>query len=203
MPSPELSAQDDTAQRTELTRVWRDTVEAGLRYYGRIGRLAFEWVEAFVPAVGELRPRFRVLADPSGEAEPGLLSQGGRPAGRTMVVEAEAGKRGLGVFLVENTTAQRVSAPVGVSAFVDGSGREARPAVRFSPDAVTLEPGDQVLVQVAAAVDETLEPEVRYRAEISIPGLSETRIPIVVRRRPDTAPATAASGAKRQAKTRR
>jgi hypothetical protein len=39
---------------------------------------------------------------------------------------------------------------------------------------------------VAVAVNETLEPDVRYRAEIGVPGLSETRIPIVVRRRAHT-----------------
>ena len=55
--------------------------------------------------------------------------------------------------------------------------------VRFSPDVVSLEPGDQVLVQVVAGVDGTFEPGVRYGAEISIPELAAAGIPLVVRRR--------------------
>ena len=99
------------------------------------------------------------------------------------MIEAAAGRNGLGVFMVENTTGKKVSAPLGVSAFADESGREVRPTVRFSPDVVSLEPGDQVLVQVVAGVDSTFEPGVRYGAEISIPQLAAAGIPLVVRRR--------------------
>jgi hypothetical protein len=102
---------------------------------------------------------------------------------KTILVEAEAGQSGMGVFLVENTTVEQLSIPVSVSSFHDPDGREVKPAVAFRPDLITLDPGDQQVVQVAAAVDETLEPEVRYHAFISVPGLSETQIPIVVRRR--------------------
>jgi hypothetical protein len=94
----------------------------------------------------------------------------------------------MGVFMVENTTPRQLSIPVTVSAFLDPHGREINPAVAIRPDVIVLDPGDQLVVQVAAAVDETLEPDVRYHAEISVPGLSETRIPIVVRRRPSATP---------------
>ena len=99
------------------------------------------------------------------------------------MIEAAAGRNGLGVFMVENTTGKKVSGPLGVSAFADEAGREVSPTVRFSPDVVSLEPGDQVLVQVVAGVDSTFEPGVRYGAEISIPELAAAGIPLVVRRR--------------------
>jgi hypothetical protein len=182
---PRLSAPAEGSSRTELS-AWRDAAEAGLRYYARLGGLALELAEALVPAVGELRPSLRLSPDRAGAPEataPRALDPAPEPGGQTILIEAAAGRSGLGVFMVENTTARKVSAPVGVSGFVDEAGREVRPAVRFSPDVVSLEPGDQVLVQVAAAVDDTLEPGVRYRAEVSIPRLAAARIPLVVRRR--------------------
>jgi hypothetical protein len=153
--------------------VWRDAVEAGLRYWGRLGRLAVEGVAASVPLVGELRAGASAAAARGTEA--------GFP--RTILVEAEAGQQGVGVFVVENTTAESLSIPVSVSPFVGDDGGHAQPAVTFRPEVITLDPGDQQVVQVAAAIDETLEPDVRYRAEIGVSGLSTTAIPVVVRRR--------------------
>ena len=165
MPEPRLNAFGEVAT-------------AGLRYYGRLGTLTLDLAQTLVPALGELRPSLRLA--PESLAEP----EAAAPGGQTIVIEAAAGRCGLGVFMVENTTAQSVSAPVGVSGFAAPAGNEAAPKVRFSPEVVALDPGDQVLVQVAATVDRTLEPGVRYQAEISIPQLSGARIPLVVRRRP-------------------
>jgi hypothetical protein len=153
-----------------------EVASAGLRYYARLGTLTLDLAQTLVPALGELRPTLRPT--------PVAASPQPAPQSQTIVIEAAAGRSGLGVFMVENTTAKSVSAPLGVSSFADPSGREAAPKVRFSPEVVALDPGDQVLVQVAATVDRTLEPGVRYQAEIAIPELSGMRIPLVVRRRP-------------------
>jgi hypothetical protein len=77
---------------------------------------------------------------------------------------------------------------VKVSGFRGPGGRTAKPQIRFAPEVVTLDPGDQVLVQVAAKVGSTLDPGVRYRAEISVPSLSGMRVPLVVKRRPSRTP---------------
>ena len=164
MPEPGLSPFGEVAT-------------AGLRYYARLGTLTLDLAQTLVPALGELRPSLRLAPAPPAEPEAAA-------PGQTIVIEAAAGRSGLGVFMVENTTARTVSAPVGVSRFADPSGNEAKPKVRFSPEVIALDPGDQVLVQVAATVDRTLEPGVRYQAEISIPQLSGAAIPLVVRRRP-------------------
>jgi hypothetical protein len=163
----------------------RDATQAAVGYWGRLGRLAFESVAALVPLVAELG---------RGEAAPAPPLPAA-PAMRTILVEADAGELGLGVFLLENTTSQQMSIPLSASPFVDAEGKEVHAQLTFRPDVATLDPGDQLAVQVAVAVDETLEPEVRYRAEIGVPGLSKTRIPIVVRRR-----AHATTLAKSQAK---
>jgi hypothetical protein len=187
LPEPRLSA--DASQLSALAAAWRDAATAAFRYYTKLGGLAVALTEALVPAMGELRPTLRLSPDTSSaQAEKAEATDPtAERSEQTILVEATAGSTGFGVFMVENTTAQKVSAPVDVSAFVDPSGREIRPELKVSPDVVTLEPGDQVLVQVAAVVDRKLEPDVRYRGEISIPRLSGARIPIVVRRRPGTA----------------
>jgi hypothetical protein len=173
-----LSAtRNETPLLTELADGWRAAADAGLRYWGTLGRLAFESITALVPVVAELRP---ADVEPAGELAAAIP--------KTILVEAEAGQSGMGVFLVENTTSAQLSIPVSVSSFHDPDGREVTPAVAFRPNVITLDPGDQQVVQVAAAVDESLEPDVRYHAFISVPGLSETQIPIVVRRRSAAAP---------------
>lgn len=169
----------------EPANIFTDALDAGLRYYGRLGRLALQGGALFVPAMGELRPQpVAAPAEPPARAAAADASAG-RRAERTVLLEAAAGKPGLGVFLVENLTAEPVSAEIAVSPLSGPAGEQVPSALRFSPDKIALEPGDQVLVQVAAAVDQALEPGVRYRAEISIPGLSGVRVPIVVRRRLD------------------
>jgi hypothetical protein len=191
LPEPGLTSGPGAPARSGVGTAWRDAAEAGLRYYGRLGSLALELTAQFVPAIGDFRPAAPRPAAPEPEARalPGADETPAGPAttaAPTIVVEAAAGKSGLGVFMVENTAGEKVSAPVGVSAFVDAGGREVDPEVTFSPGEVSLEPGDQVLVQVVAAVDETLEPGVRYQGEISIPRLSGATIPLVVRRREET-----------------
>lgn len=190
MPRPGLSAADETLPGVELVDIWRDTVGAGLRYWGRLGRLALEGAVALFPLVTQVRP---------GVDKPAVGPPPEAGEDRTILVEAEAGEAAYGVFLVENTTAEELSTLVTVSSFVGDDGREVHPAVTFRPDVIALGPGEQLIVQMAAAVDETLEPGVRYRAEIGVPELSEQRIPVVVRRRRSAKPRAAAPRNRRAA----
>jgi hypothetical protein len=175
VPAPALSAEQPSL-RDELAEGWNAGLQAGLRYWGTLGRLAVESVGVLVPAVAELRaqgrPRLEIVGAPPTP-----------PVPKALLVEAEAGQSGMGIFLLENTTAEQLSARVGVSSFHDPRGREVHPAVAFRPDVITLDPGDQQVVQVAVLVDETLEADVRYRATVGVPGLPATTIPIVLRRR--------------------
>ena len=110
-------------------------------------------------------------------------------ASPTLVVETDGDRPGLGAFLVENLTADPVSAPIHVSAFVDERGREVRPRLGLRPSTVTLGPGEQAVVRLAAKLDDALEPGVAYRGEITIPGVTERRIPVVLRRTAGEPPA--------------
>ena len=119
------------------------------------------------------------------------------PQQSIMLLEAEAGGTAIGFFLVQNTLAHEVSVRVQASPFVAPSAPTARPRLTFYPEPVSLAPGEQITMRALVAIDETLEPGVRYRCELTVPALPGTAIPVVVRRRRDRAAETTAAAAER------
>jgi hypothetical protein len=179
-----------------LAEAWRQSLELNLRYYSAIGRLTAEYYTDLMAALANLRTAATPTLTPSQAAKaqaaaplssapqtPMAAAAPPQQAG-VMVLESEAGGQALGVFLVANNLGHDVSARVTPSAFVDTDGRTVEPAFVFDPDIITLASGEQLLVRVVTKIDPTFEPEVRYRGEFTIPELSGTRIPIVLRRRP-------------------
>jgi hypothetical protein len=166
--------------------VLRRALEANLQYYAALGRLTVDYLEALgsiarqveVPAnLGNRTITFRQSAPAPAAPAPAP------PPPAVMVLEAEGGGAAIGVFLVENLLAEKVSAPVSASAFSAPDGREVALPLAFDPEVVVLEPGEQILVRVIAQVGEDLEPDVSYRAELAVPGVIGTKVPIVARRR--------------------
>ncbi len=168
------------SQAGGLIGTWRGFAEATFRYFGVVGRLMLDGVEALLPPGTSRGRRLRAAglppADTSGGQEQPVL-----------VLEAEAGRRALGMFVVENALARRASGSIAVSDLTDATGAAAEAELRFSPEIVTLEPGEQVLVQLVATPGAGMRPAVRYRGEVRVPGLSGMSVPIVVVRRPDGA----------------
>jgi hypothetical protein len=164
-----------------------ETARALTGYYGRLGRIAVDLGQVLLPVEVislDLSPLFRLFRREPGDAEsaPSPLPSADVSGSPTLLVEAAGDTPGFGVFVVENQTAAPVSAPITVSPFVSDEGHEVRPRLLLRPAVVTLEPGQQAMVQLAAELDEALEPGVRYRGEIAIPALSDRRIAIVLRR---------------------
>ncbi|MBJ7603400.1 MAG: hypothetical protein JF888_09470 [Candidatus Dormibacteraeota bacterium] len=166
-------------------------MEANFSYYRGLSRLTADYLGAVSGTLEMLKLPVRLprvggpAAVPASEPLASVASppEAHAPAGPAMVLEGEAGARALGVFLVENRLQHRVSAPILASAFGDPNGREVRPGLAFEPEVVTLEPAEQLLVRVVAVIDQQLEPEVDYRGELTIPGLSGNRVMLVLRRR--------------------
>jgi len=165
-------------------------------YYGRLGRIGVEVACALVPdTVRDAAERLPLRLDQS-RISARVTSLTGSPAAgtgediadpgseATLRIEADGDRPGFGVFLVENLTAQPVTAPIGMSVFVGEQGHEIRPRVVLRPATVNLGPGEHTVVQLAAELDEALEAGVSYRGEIAIPALSDRRIRVVLRRRP-------------------
>jgi hypothetical protein len=182
----------------QLADVWRRAADANMRYYRAVGALTLGHIRAVSAAAGELWKAAAPRPAPQARTVEHAPQRAQARAQPAMVLESEAGGAAIGAFVVENALDRSISAPVVASAFVAPAGKEARPAIAFEPEVVVLEPGEQVLVRVVAAVDESLEPNVGYRGDLTVPGLSGTQIPVVLRRRP-TAPATPAPKRKSRA----
>jgi hypothetical protein len=169
-----------------LADVYWQALDAQIRYYRTVGRLTGSFARALfgnAPDVAPpLRVRERLFAGSSDVAVPALPE----PSPAVIVLESEAGGYALGMFLVENSLPAKVSVPVEPSRFIDSEGREIRPRLRFDPGVITLKPGEQTLVKVAAAFDETFNAGVDYRGTVSIPRLSSKPIGVVLRRREGT-----------------
>jgi hypothetical protein len=170
----------------------RRAIEANLEYYTALGRLSVEYLQTLSALVTETRvPILRgVSLTRTGNMPADETSRQNRPAPGTaasvaaLVLESAHGGTATGLFMVQNGLAEKVSAPVLASAFRSETGREIGPELEFDPEIVTLAPGEQMLVRVSATIDESFEPDVSYRGELSVPGIAGTPIPLVLRGRP-------------------
>ncbi|MFL6020571.1 MAG: hypothetical protein ACJ74A_05450 [Gaiellaceae bacterium] len=158
----------------ELERVWRRTLEAYVDYTRSLGRLTADYARALAGTAAELRPR-----------QPG----GVRPTTRqptaartTMALEAEAGSVAVGMFVVENSGSSAVSGTIELTKLADSEGHEVQPGIGFEPDRVTLQPGEQTVVQASVQIDRSLRAGIDYRGEVRVPGPPGTTVPLVVRR---------------------
>ena len=140
-----------------------------------LAQLTADYARAVAGTAGQAR----TLRREPREAPP---RAGAAVAAPVMALEAMDGSTAVGMFMVENRTPSRVSAPIEMPVLADAEGREVRPDVRFEPEVVTLEPGEQTLVQLTVAVTKALTSGVDYRGEVRVPGLAGTRIPLVLRR---------------------
>ena len=164
----------------------RRALDANLRYYAALGRLTVDYLEALGAIARNVEVPVAKLGDRTVTVRPSPPAPPPAPAPAppaVMVLEAEAGGTALGVFMVENLLGEKVSAPVSATPLAAPDGREVDVPLAFDPEVVVLEPGEQILVRVAARLDGDLDPDVSYRAEVAVPGVIGTKVPIVVRRR--------------------
>jgi len=169
------------AEPIRFDETLRRLFEANLRCVEALGRAGADYIQSLSRVWRDAGlPGFPVRSAP-------LPPPQARPAptasAATLLLEAAAGELAQGVFMVENRLARAGSASVVTSAFAGESGAEVWPTMRVQPGEIRLEPGARTLVQISALIDERLDTGVRYRGHVSVPGLSDTPIPIVVRRR--------------------
>jgi hypothetical protein len=159
---------------SEVDRLLRRTLEAYADYYRSVGRLSANYARAFAGTASELRQntpvRVRGSARPAGAAR------------TVMALEAPAGSAAVGMFVVENSGSSRVSGSIELTKLSDTDGRQVIPQLTFEPQRVTLEPGEQTVVQATVKIDRALRAGVDYRGDVGVPGPPGTTVPIVVRR---------------------
>ncbi len=160
-----------------LPRLLRRLTTANLNLGAAAGRLALSYLEEVAASLRELPEDGReASASPPPPAPPKP-----QPAPPPLVLEGSTGKPAVGAFLLHNRLTARVEAPLVVGAFKAEGGHEVTPEIVFEPAAVALEPGEQTLVRFLVRVDE-LAPGADYRGEVTVPGLANGRLDLVVRR---------------------
>lgn len=155
----------------------RRAVEAGLRYHEAVAKSTLEYLNTLGELAREAGPPTVRMGAP---APPAPAPPQPPPA---LVLEAEAGGTAVGAFLVENGRDEKISAPVSASTFAAAGHGEVEQKLAFEPEIVALEAGEQILVRVAALIDDRLEEGVGYRGEIAVPGAAAAGVPVVLRRR--------------------
>lgn len=164
-----------------LQEIWQQSLELNIRYYSALSQLTLNYYKDLIGVLADLR------TTPSSQPQPIIppppVTTAPSPQASVMVLEGETGGQALGVFLIANNLRHEVTARVVASPFVNPGGHTVQPAFTFDPEVIRLAPAEQLLVRVMTVIDDSLEPEVRYRGEFTIPELSGTPIPIILRRR--------------------
>ncbi|MGN6193264.1 MAG: hypothetical protein ACTHM4_14140 [Rhodanobacteraceae bacterium] len=187
------------ADKLAIEEPLRRVMDANIRYYGALGEIAQDYWKTVFGVVRDLPIRFgtRSAAAPSTAASnPSVRAT----TAAALVLEGIAGDEAQGVFMVENHLSRMVSTAVVISAFSDPGGRTFRPAMRVAPNVVSLPPEGRTRVQIIATIPDDFEPDVAYRGEVTVPGLSEHGIPVLLRRTPTAETAKRSGGTAPSAK---
>jgi hypothetical protein len=163
---------DHDKRRTLLAQIR----EANLRYLS-------EWAWAAIAHVRLLTSLVRQAYDESTPSTQSLRNPPSPPP-PSLVIEAEAGTQGRGVFLIENTGPQPVRGTIEISDFADTDGNVAHLSILLDPREIALNAGEELLVHVQVNMDDRLPVNVRYFGRFSVPGLSAAPVEAVVKRRP-------------------
>jgi hypothetical protein len=168
---------------------WKRALELNRHYYGTLGRATVDYLKGLAAMLeaatdaGERDGRRPNVSEPSRRDD--SVPRAGKPA-PVLVLEAEAGETAIGIFMIENNLSHPVTARPQVSGFADGYDRRIEPRITFDPPELALSPGEQTLVRILTVIEPSLEPNIRYRGELTVQELPGTRIAIVIRRRDPT-----------------
>ncbi len=167
------------ASKFPVDELIKRAIDLNARYYSGMGQLMVNYVKDLVVTFSNVSTTLE--RQPGQPTNPSAHKAQQSPV---MVLEAESGKEALGVFLVENHLKHDIAASAVASHFVDVSQNEIKPTFVFDPETVTLRPGEQSLVRVTVQIDDTFAPDVRYEGFLHIPELPESKVRMVLRRRP-------------------
>jgi hypothetical protein len=191
------------AERTPTGDTLRRAIEAYVDYYQSLGKATGEYVRTLTSILWGVDLPITLGSSPRSSAEDERRSDPAPPPASsaetvTLILEGSSGSDVRSVFAVSNDLDREVSAPVMSTGAV---GPNTVLALRASPSIVTLARGERQLVEVGALISEEMVEGADYVGEVSVPGLSASGIPIVVRRVADvereTAPAAKAERTQR------
>lgn len=168
----------------------RQVIDLNMRYYKALGLATLEYVQGLASFWSRNVRRAAPASSPFTPAPPSSGATVARESpAPSVVLEAAAGERAAAVFAVANHLTRPVSATFDISPFRDERGRDAGVTIEIEPASVALDPGQQAVVRITAAISEELQAAVAYSGSVNVPGLADRPIPIVIRRVASAAPA--------------
>ena len=97
-----------------------------------------------------------------------------------VVLRAKAGTDASGTFALQNLRSEAIRATILPTAFVDAAGEQVAVELRLEPRKVVLEPGEEVMVSVAATVPSDLPPGQQLRGAVLVPDLTASAVAVVI-----------------------
>lgn len=200
-------------EKGSFEQIATQVVELNLRYYRALGAATMDYVRSMLTFVGDRSPIIREATTRARQAAtsvarattPTATTATASPApvhaASAVVLEAAAGEEAAGGFVVNNHLPRRVSAAFRVSPFLGPRGEPFHGALTIDPPMLTLEPGMQAVVRISATIPASMPPGVDYRGTISVPGLADAPIDLIIRRRAEAAYAKPSPAAKARQKT--
>jgi hypothetical protein len=175
------------SKASSLSKALSRALDANLRCTGLATRLATTALESAFSVASEIGPKaasIRQAVTPRRAASPAVDS--GQPRSAAILLEGDAGSTAVGFFVVENSLPHEITTRVEVSPLIAPGGRQIQSALRFDPGTISLAAGEQVVARVTAKISRRLVVGARYQGEILVPGVAGARIPIVLRRKPES-----------------
>jgi hypothetical protein len=167
----------------DLAGVWRNAVDANVRYWDAWGRIANDYVRELGDTLRGCAPLLRLpawsvpapMTAAARESRPAVVVPEAHPS--ALVLEAAAGAVASGAVLVENHLPHPVTAAV-EPRFDLPEGDDV--SVEVVPRTVELAPGESSVVRIKAVIP--LEGPRDVRGELLVPQLAGTSVSLVIRR---------------------
>lgn len=157
------------ADNVDVAEILKRAAQANARFYKGWTDLTLEYVRGLSSILnGE-------------ESAPQSVAEMDTSAG-ALVMEGEEGSSVTGSFLVTNDLGRTIDCEFVSSVFNDPEGARLTLKPLFTPAKLSLESGEQRVVQVTVAINNALAAGVGYSAEFSIKGMDGFAVPVVVRR---------------------
>ncbi|MEO7104469.1 MAG: hypothetical protein ABI311_13805 [Gemmatimonadaceae bacterium] len=157
------------ADTVDVAEMMKRAVQANAKFYKGWMDLTLEYVRGLTSILnGE-------------EGAPQSVAEMDTSAG-ALVMEGEEGSRVTGSFLVTNDLGRTVACEFVASVFNDPEGARITLKPVFTPARLSLESGEQRVVQVTVPIEKALAAGVGYAGEFSIKGMDGFAVPVVVRR---------------------
>jgi hypothetical protein len=180
-----------TGEKSSFEQIATQVVELNLRYYRALGSATVDYVRSLFAFVSDRSPAVRNVAARARQAAGNVAASATTPAATAttaqpssvVVLEAAAGEEAAGGFIVNNHLARRVSAAFRVSPLLGPNGEPFDGSLQMHPEMLTLDPGMQTVVRLSVMIPPAISPGTDYRGTISIPGLADAPIDVIVRRR--------------------